>query len=181
MLRFNSDGRRGQAHYNLGLSVSFLSPRVDECVQLLNWCKVNTKIQDSLTAKALSAVGQMTLNASYESGDNKRRTCRNALNSNGRKRAGEVMKCCSGKLSSTYCSINRMAVKEVLLHSNAPGKHQPAFGQCGPQQPERVPQHLLQPRSCLLHCEGSRTEAAQAPRAGQPCWTHLKEGQRSRM
>lgn len=113
---------------NLGLSVSFLSPRVDECVQLIKWCKVNTKIQDSLTVKALSAVGQMTLNTSYESGDNKRHTCRNALNSNGRKRVGKVMKWCSGELSCTYCSINRMVFKEVLLHSNAPGKHQSALG-----------------------------------------------------
>lgn len=103
----------------LSISISFLSSRVDECVQLLNWCKVNTKIQDSLTAKAVS---QMTLKTSYESWDNKRRTCRIALNSNSRKHVGEVMKWCSRELSSTHYSINMVEFKEVLLQSNAPGK-----------------------------------------------------------
>lgn len=90
----------------------------------------------------------MTLNTSYESGDNKSRTCRNPLTSNSRKRADEVMKWCRGELSSTNCSINRIVFKKVLLHSNVPGKHQPALSRCGWQHPERAPQHLLQPRIC---------------------------------
>lgn len=129
---------------------------MNECVQLLNWCKVNTKIQDMSDCER-AAVGQMTLNTSYESGDNKRRTCRNALTSNSRKRAGEVMKWCRGQLSSTYCSINRIVFKKVLLHSNVPGKHQPALSRYGWQHPERAPQHLLQPHICgIVRGRGGR-------------------------